>query len=540
MLLRALNHLLALARRRPLDAVLAAIVVATSAYVIGYPFVVAHYPPITDLPFHAASMSIFRHYWDPAFGFREQFTLHLLEVPYVSMYAIGALFALVLPIHLAAKASAVIMLSLLPAGLAVLFHGMRKTPLWGVLGLGVVWTNLTHWGFLNFMGAIGLYAMSVGFALMVVDRPTKARKWGLALSLLAVFFTHIYRFPFTVLSVVGAAVLVYPATRRLRPLFAPLVPSLVVFGLFQWVRPKNMQAPTLGTEALALHPERMSELSEHVIAGFVGTPGLQEQRAFEDAVSAFVVVGVTALIWFFAFGRASGRSARDQWWGVAVTMLPLILAGAYLVTYLVLPMRIGLWWYVYPREATTAIFIALAVVPDMPRQWWLRLPLVLIACFFVGRIGFLVAEQYYAFDLATEDFRRIERQVRPGARLMYLVFEHDGSSRRTTPFIHLPAWVQAEKGGALGFHFVGWNYSPIRYRENDPHVPPPVPERWEWTPQRFDMRVHGAWFDEFLIRRHSDPSALLASDPEVRLVAREGSWWLYRRGEVSQVTSSGR
>src|SRR5450432_738246 len=71
---------------------------AVSAYVIAYPFTVVRYPPITDLPFHAAETSILRHYLDPSFHFREQFSLHPLEVPYLSMYAIGAFFALVFPI----------------------------------------------------------------------------------------------------------------------------------------------------------------------------------------------------------------------------------------------------------------------------------------------------------------------------------------------------------------------------------------------------------------------------------------------------------
>src|SRR5512146_2055265 len=123
---RVLASWLGRVRRKPFDALTALVALAACTYVVVYPFAVATYPPMTDFPFHASATSILRHYWDPAWGFEKQFTLHPLEVPYMSMYVIGALFALVLPIHLAAKASAVVMLALLPAGLAVLFHGMRK------------------------------------------------------------------------------------------------------------------------------------------------------------------------------------------------------------------------------------------------------------------------------------------------------------------------------------------------------------------------------------------------------------------------------
>src|SRR6185369_4055688 len=69
-----------------------------SAYVIASPFTLVRYPPITDLPFHAAQTSILRHYFDPAFHFREQFSLHMFDAPYVSMYLVGVFFALALPI----------------------------------------------------------------------------------------------------------------------------------------------------------------------------------------------------------------------------------------------------------------------------------------------------------------------------------------------------------------------------------------------------------------------------------------------------------
>src|SRR5262249_45085080 len=160
------------------------------------PFLVVRYPPMTDLPFHAAQTATLHHYGDPAYHQREQFEIHALAVPYISMYALGSLLMYVMPVVAAVKVAAALMLALLPAGLAVMFHGMKKSPLLGLLGLGLVWCGLSHWGFLNFVGALGLFAMVVGETLLVVDRPTATRQWALALTLVALFFTHIFRFPF--------------------------------------------------------------------------------------------------------------------------------------------------------------------------------------------------------------------------------------------------------------------------------------------------------------------------------------------------------
>ena len=513
------------------DLLLGACVVALAIYVIGYPLMVVRYPPITDLPFHASGMSILRHYWDPAFGFREQFSLHLLEVPYVSMYVLGALFALVMPMHVAVKAAAFVMLALLPAGLAVLFYGMRKTPLWGVLGLAAVWTNLSHWGFLNFMGALGLYAMTVGFALLAVDRPCRRHSIGLAVSLLAVFFTHIYRFPFAVLSVVGVGVLMYPATRRIRPLLLPLLPSLVVFGVWRWIRPDSIAEQGM---KLALQENRLQEMREHVVAGFVGAVGLEEQRLFDDILSALLVVVACTLFWRIFIRDKRVAHPRPITFHIATLLLPLCLSAGFTFAYLVLPMRIGIWWYVYPREATSALLLLLALVPDMPRIWYLRAATLAVVGWSLGKVGFFVAEQYYAYEQVTADFRAVSAAVPQRPKLMYLVFDHAGSARRITPFIHMPAWVQAEKGGTLSFHFSGWKQSPIRYRKDSPAVPPPVPDRWEWTPQRFQLARHGAFFDTFLVRSTADPGYLFRADSSIRQVAHEDTWWLYQREAKSQ------
>lgn len=521
-------------RARPLEALPALVAVLAVGYTLGYPFLVATYPPITDLPFHASQTSILRHYFDPDWHFKEQFTLHPIEVPYVSMYAIGVFFATFMPITWATKAMAFVMLLMLPVGLAVLMHGMKKSPLLGLLGLGLAWGNLTHWGFLNFMGAIGLFAMAVGFTLLLVQNPTRMRGVALSLTLLAIFFTHIYRFPFAILSVIGAAVLVYPATRRIRPILLPLAPPLVVFGLWRTVRQDDLAAEMELTYA----PSRLEEIEQHLFNVFVSQAGAEEAEITSRLYGGFIVLLVVCTTMFFWQKRHTRRSGGELWWGIAVTLLPLILAGGYLLAYLILPIRIGLWWYVYPREITTAVFIALAVIPDLPKQWWLKLPAVVAMGALTGELGFFVARQWHAFNETTRDFEAVKEHISRAPKLLYLVFDHSGSSKRTTPYIHLPAWVQAENGGWLSFHFIGWNHSPIRYRKDDPNVPPPTSDRWEWSPHRFRMDRHGAWFDEFLIRRSSSPAHLFKSDPNVQLVAHQGKWWLFRRNADVRQTNN--
>ncbi len=526
MIRAALARIDQLARRAPFEAALAIAAIAVVAWAVVTPFLVARYPPMTDLPFHAAQTSTFRHYLDPSFHLREQFELHPLAVPYMSMYAIGAALMLVLPALAATKIAAVVMIALVPAGLAVMFHGMKKSPLLGLVGLGVTWCNLTHWGFLNFMGALGLFAMAVGFTLLLVDAPTRGRQIALAVTLVALFFTHIFRYPFALCAVVGAAVVVYPATRRIRPIVAPLVPALLLMALWLAVRPKELVGD-MGP--IQIHKERLGEFVG-LLGGAFYDP--EEKIAFDRFTRIAAAVAAASLA-AAAVAAIAGKPRRTgAAWDAGVTILPIACAAVFLGLFLTLPMQMGVWWYVYPREATATAFIALGVFPDLPRPIWLRAPLVVaLAAGGVG-IAAVVIRNYARFDPLTRDFEAIVQQIPRAPKLCYLIFDESGSTRANPPFIHLPAYVQADKGGWLSFHFAVWGASPVAYRPRDQPgavVPPPVPLRWEWTPHLFDLRRQGPFFDWFLVRQGRAPDALFAADPSIERVDHKGLWWLYRR-----------
>lgn len=519
-------------RRRPFSTLLSVVAIALAAYVVGFPFTQSSFAPMTDLPFHAAQTSIFRHYFDPSFHLREQFELHPLAVPYVSSYVLGAIFMLVAPVFVAVKLAAFVMLSLLPIGLATMFHGMKKSPLLGLAGLPFVWVNLTHWGFLNFVGAIGLFAASIGVTLLVLDKPTRGRKLLLCGLLVLLFFTHIFRFPFAILGVLGTALVMYPATKRFSPILAPLLPPILLFLVWLWVRPAAIGG---AIDLSHIDWQRKSQLVPLLMEG-----GFYEPTEEKSILTSYRVLGAVALFSLLAYvaeARWSGQTRRVLAWGFGVTLVGLGCAGAFLLLFFMLPMQSGIWWYIYPREAVAAAFIALSVLPDLPKTFLLRSPLVLALA--LGPIGLTrsLGASYRAFDKTTEDFRAILPSIPRAPKLMYLVFDHSGSTKKNTPFIHLPAYVQAVKGGWLSFHFAGFGASPVAYRpktEPGAVVPPPFPLRWEWTPQAFRVNEHGRFYDWFLVRSRTSPAWAFQADSSIVPVDHQGTWWLYRRSEKSR------
>jgi len=200
--------------------------------------------------------------------------------------------------------------------------------------------------------------------------------------------------------------------------------------------------------------------------------------------------------------------------------------------YVTLPMEIGTSWYVFPREITAALFLVPALLPNLPRKTWAHLGFVIWTAVGIAPLADFVTDAHREFSTTTVHFREIVRELPKAPKLLYLVYDHQGSRARNSPYIHLPAYVQAERGGWLSFHLAQHEGFPFRYRDAaDPNavVPPRTPVRWEWSPQQFQLDQHGDFFDWFLVRRVSSPDSLFASDPSILRVAHFENWWLYHR-----------
>ncbi|MBK6513385.1 MAG: hypothetical protein IPG04_04485 [Polyangiaceae bacterium] len=486
------------------------------------PFWVATYPPMTDLPFHAAQTSILRHYLDPAWHFREQFELRPIAVPYASSYALGALFMLVLPAVQAVKAATAVMLLMLPLGLGTLAWGMRKTPLLGLLALPFAWCNLTHWGFVNFVASLGLFAAVLGLTMRALDVPTRRTQAALAATLVLLFFTHVFRFPFALLGMAVVTLALYPLTRRVAPAAWPTLPALGLFASFWLARPKAVGGHEL---ELTFEWARREQLLELVIGSFNDPAEADAAKLHLVVAGLAAAAGVAAKI----VTRRSLERADLRWEGLATLAVLVNVIGLF-AGFLTLPMEIGVWWYVFPREATAVLFVAMALVPDLPKHAFPRLAVVALMSWSGWRASSVAAENWAKFDATTRDFDAVTEAIPQAPRLLYLVFDHTGSTRKQTPYIHLPAYVQATRGGHLSFHFAMWDAGLVRYRR-DPGaiVPPAVPLRWEWQPARFRVREHGPFFDWFLVRSKTDPGRLFEADPAIIPVKHGGTWWLYRR-----------
>jgi hypothetical protein len=496
---------------------------ATIAYVVGAPFWAADYPMMTDFPFHTASSSVFLHYTDAGWHFREQFVFQMFAVPYVTLYALSAMFMIVLPPVVATKLAAASLLAVLPAGLMVLCWGLRKSPLLGLWGLVPVWGVLAHWGFISFLAALGLFAMALGLALRIVDRPSIKLQGALIAVLILLFFTHVFRFPFALGMIVVVAAVMHKQGESVKGLIIPIGVASALFGAW-WLTRAD---PLLSDMRWVWPPDwsRMQNVGLYTSDIFVGD---EDTEMFRRTTLLF---GATA-VGLLAIAIVRLRSWPKGGWVVPAHAVVGFAILVFLALFLMLPMEIGAWWYVFPREITAVLFLLPALLPNLPRKTWAHLGFVIWTAVAIAPLSEFVADAHREFSTTTVHFREIIRELPKAPKLLYLVYDHQGSRAQNSPYVHLPAYVQAERGGWLSFHFAQFGASPFRYRDpKDPNavIPPKTPIRWEWSPELFQLDQHGDFFDWFLVHRVRSPDSLFVSDPSIRRVAHFEDWWLYHR-----------
>ena len=496
---------------------------ATICYVVGAPFWAAEYPMMTDFPFHAASSSIFRHYLDAGWHFREQFVFQLLAVPYVTLYLLSALLMWVLSPIVATKAAAALMLAILPGGLMVLCWGLKKSPLLGLWGLVPVWGVVTHWGFIHYVAGLGLFAAGLGLALRVAERPSPRLQALLAAVLVLLFFTDVFRFPMMIAMLFITALAMNRRVESVRPL---VLTAGIAGGFFiaWWATQPDPMAMASGW---GRRPDlgRLLEVGRYAFDIYLGDG---DRLMFRRVGLLFGFTAVVLAI--IAILRL--RSWPSGGWVVPAHAVVGIAIAFFMLLYVTLPMEKGIWWYVFPREVTGALFVLPALLPNLPRKTWAQLGFAVWTAVAIAPLADFVAEAHREFGVTTVHFREVVRELPKAPKLLYLVYDHEGSRAQSSPYVHLPAYAQAERGGWLSYHFAQFEHSPLRYRsETDPEaeIPPRTPARWEWSPQLFQLDRHGDFFDWFLIRRVRSPDELFASDPAIVRVAHFENWWLYHR-----------
>jgi len=459
------------------------------------------YPPMVDLPQHAAQITLWRDYADPLFPYREIFELHPFS-PYLIGHSLVRFFDLLLPITVAVRVMVSLAVLALPAAMLYLFRRLGADRWPALLGFPLAYGFGFQWGFTNFMIAAAVTLVFVAAGIDYARHGGRSSGVLLALFAFALYLCHALALGLAVL-IIALAVLVESGGRPRSLLrLLPLVPALVVVGLWfgwVWVSDPNTAQPPLWVESPG--------------ARLVDLPALWVGAGRE--AGPWLVGGLLVLALPLVGGRIAARPA--------VRWLPLAAALGF---YFALPNRaFSAWMFSTRFSVFVAIFALLLVVPaaSAGRR---RLGRSLMLAFALSWMGFITVE-FRAFDAEARHFDALLERMAPGRRVLGLNFDPGYDHVGGLPvFGHFHMWYQAKKGGlaepafAIGYpNLVVYRHGPFSHPELSLH------------PERFDFARDGRFFDYFLVRSEVDVGARLFAGAPVVFAARSGRWWLYRRLE---------
>jgi hypothetical protein len=522
--------------RQPLPALASAFVRSSGwgrltfacAVATAVPLWVGRYLPFADLPEHVAMIATLRHWWDPAWGARQTFTLAAGQTQYLLYYLVGALLSFA--VGTAERANLVLLSAIaiaFPYSLRSLLRATGRDDRPAILGCPLFWSMPLLIGLLNYVAAVPLVVWGLAIAIRQAERPTARRAVMLALISVLLFYLHLSAL-FFFFAASALCFLLWPAPES-NPSLARILASRMkmVWRKLAWMIPAAALCLSWLLTSPVVRPTSVG-WREKVAVGFQ-TPRVALARLPQALLdiwrgneSRWLIV-----LWLFALLLLAWRTPQriedssSRWQRRALGTIALLA----LVLYFAMPYTIGWLWWLNARYAILAALLLPAVAPA-PQGTKGTLSLLMAAGVALCVAG-SAALHVRAFQREANGFERVLLHARPGQRLFSMIYDEESHVARFIPYHHFGSYYRARSGGIAEFSFANLPQSAIRYR---PEVAPPArPPSSEWDPSTFRNEVDGAYYDYVLVRGNVDTLALKRPGPSWRLAAREGLWALYEK-----------
>ncbi len=491
------------------------------------PLWVSDYPPLQDLPQHAAAIRVLADFSVPELRFQEHFELALGQTQYLAYYGFAVVLAKVFGVVLGQRLLLSLALIATAYSVRALLRALGRDSALAFLVFPLLWNAHTVLGFVNFIAAIPLTFYGLAFAASM-RLGAEGRFLGPRLSpvlfgivSLVAFFTHVVPWAFLIL---GAVLFAFgPDSRGTLRRIAPLVPSLVVAVVWLLLSPAGrsvLGAAGLSDQAgAAPHFQTPLEVIKSAPDWLTNVlPGATDDWVLFAWV--FLVVACVAL----GAGARAREETPDGRLGRSLLVRLAFLSPLALVAAFVTPSSYQWIWPINARFPLLALLFLIPILP-VPRARWRGAVIALAAALGIASaVQVSVAFHAYGRDELGPLDAALDA-IPPGQRVAGLIFDQRSPHVRFSPLMHSVAWYQARKGGAVMFTFADFPQSPFRFR--DDARPPPVPPRWEWMPWRVRANPELLWYDYVLVR--GGPGRIATAGSGFDRVFDRGRWSVWKR-----------
>lgn len=464
------------------------------------PLWVCTYPPFTDLPQHAATVSVARHWFDPAYGYQKIYDFNW-AASQVFTHALTWALAHVLPLMVAIKLVLSAAFIGIPIATKHLIRQHQGNPWWVMPVFPLVYGYSTVWGFYNFITATPLAIWLLTLCWQYAKAPSRRQAVIIALFAHGLFLTHILALAYA--ACIGACLMVLCCRPYLKAALgvAALASPLPLVTAW-WLHAPRDPYPVPSKWGLGTH--RFGELFDFQLSN---VPDELDAR------------GGAILLCLLPF-LLGARPARQLYrWVPLLVTLAIFFLG---------PITIASTAFLYARAAVFLLPTLLFALD--PRGEVRPLGKVLASAAPALILGLFTA-RYVAYEREVGDFHGVLSRLEAHRRVLYLPVVPVSQYAPGRVFMHFGAYYQAERGGVADFSFAELHPAYFRYKkETHPHLP-----GVEWFPERFRYLRDGTRYDYLVVRgpilRDWFSRMNLA---EFNIMSAPGGWQVVRRDRAGK------
>ena len=484
----------------------------------------AHFPPMADLPQHAAQVALLKDLHTPRFAYAGLFHLNWFT-PYLVGYLLIYVLVPLIGIVAACKAAVSLFVAGLPLSTGFLVSSVEVEPFWAILAIPCAFGFAYQWGFLNFLIAAPVGICFLACVIRSRRTPNPATAAFFAISVIVLFFCHALICGFfglcAVLYIWRTSDSIKAAVLRVLPLTSVL--PIALLWIHRTMANPAARRPTDGDwNWLVTTDPYYQSLSEelHFHAAYFGrltgfTPNLLGMFPSWPHLCIAVALIVAPLCAGFRF-----RRRLANW-------LPLLVCIAVLLW---CPLRVFGTDFVYQRFAMFTIPLFLLGLEPPERPAYRTLIAKSVALLLVAALVVAACKRAKTFNLESAGVRHALAVMQPGQRVLWLAFDHEDGVSIAPTFLQFGSWYAAEKQGIADPSAAMMHPELVLYHPEA--IPPAVLWDFEWDPEEFDWDDYaGSQYRYFLARSRTEPPGTLFSHAPcpVRLRFHEDMWWLYER-----------
>ena len=479
----------------------------TAIVVLAAPCLFLAYLPMTDLPQHAAVMSILKNLGDPAFDFDAYYETTPDRSLYFFTYGIALAFAKIVPLEIAVRIVVFLSAIAYPLGVLAVLRATGRPGALALLSLPLMYSRTFFWGFANFNLALGMALIAVA----LLERGVRGVRGEVALAALCIALVLTHTYGIAILFGYACLWLVVGDRRALLARLPALSP--LVLGALAWFLLGHDVEGRGGIRFLSL-ADRVRHFEDSLIGSY---PNWSDEILVVAMLGAIAFFAARTFPWNRARWRELGRCER----------IFALYSGLNLALYFALPTHLPSWHHIHFRHALLAVaFLPLiAQAPDGPgaRKAAIALLTTLTLLTFAIHWSHLIR-----FDREARGFDDVIAELPDTPKVYFLNWDQEGTVTETHAYHHFHAYIQARRGGLISFSFpeLFWNI-PVRVHENAGI--PRLNVGSEWNARLFDYDEVGDLYDYMLVRKRADQRGVesLAKFPYERIYSNP-PWELYR------------